>query len=69
MGRKKYSVTCTYVALCGLKNIVFIEKNNVAKKKNSAALRSEKNSLTPKKTIAPSPPPSPYIKLNGCSLS
>ena len=37
MDRKKYSVSTS----C-LKNIVFVEKNNVPKKKNSAALRSEK---------------------------
>ena len=45
------------LALSALKNIVFVEKN-------SAALRNEKNILTPKKPIAPHPP----FKLNGCPL-
>ena len=38
------------LALCALKNIVFVEKNNVAKKKNTAALPSEKKYFDSEKT-------------------
>ena len=50
------------LALCALKNIVFVEQNNVAT--TCPAAKRKKNNLTPKKTIAPSP-----FKLNDCSLS
>ena len=46
MGSKKYSVS---TLICALRNIAFVEKK-------SAALRSEKNILTPKKTISTPPP-------------
>ena len=47
------------LALCALKNIVFVEKNNVAttcREKNfCCAAKRKKYILTPKKTIAPPP--------------
>ena len=56
------------LALCALKNVVFVEKNNVATscRKRKILLRCEAktNILTPKKTIAPPP-----LKLNGRSLT